>query len=392
MSGQTTVMVLGLGGVGYETLQNLSRDQRVDHVVTGDITGDRGRTRTATARYKADLFGQQPELSFYSMDLLESEGVVEAIEATEPDVIFTAMSLVPYDAFEALPESVTEALLAFAPNGPGFACIVPGQLPLVYNLMDAVEQAEVPEPHVVNVSMPDIVNPALDRVGKGPVVGSGNVGLLVGPIKQLCSHHFDVPMHAVDCYISIAQSGVHAAFVHGSLEDVPYYLKVIVDGTDVSEEFDLASAIEQSDIPFPVRPNEPEISTITGASSAKIVGALLDNTGEKAHVPGPNGLPGGFPVRIHSAGATVVLPDDISTEAAVDICREGNQFNGIKRIKGDGTIVFTEQTRDIFDEYLGVDVPSCTPSDALDVTAEIIHGYQNLAEAHGMEPRIQVTW
>jgi hypothetical protein len=385
-------MVLGLGGVGYEVLQNLSCQSGIDRLVAADVDAEGGRTRMNAARYRAEYFGRYPNLEFREVDLLDRETATATLEEVAPDVVFTAVTILPYGAFEALPEAVTEELVAFAPDGPGVACIIPGQIPLVYNLMRAVEAADVPTPHVVNASLPDVVNPVLERVDAGPVVGTGNVSHLVAPIKLLCSRRFDVPMRAVDVQLVMSQTGVHASFVNCSINDVPYHLRVRVDGTDVSDEVDLDAALQADRLPFPQQPEEAEISTITGAASARVVSALLNDTGEVIHAPGPNGLEGGFPVRLDASGAEVILPDDIDRSEAVAIGREGNRYNGVERITDDGTVVFTETTRDVFERYLGVDVASCGPDDALDVTADIVHGYQELASDHGVDPRMQVTW
>ncbi len=392
MSDRRSVMVLGLGGVGYETVQNLVCDPSVDRLVAADVAAATGKKRLNAARYRADYYGAHTDVEFRQVDLLDVGSAVAALEATEPEVVSTAVTLLPYGAFEALPNPVTDDLVEFAPDGPGFACIVPGQIPLVHNLMRAIERADVPAPHVVNASLPDVVNPALDRAGTGPVVGSGNVAHLVAPIKLICSRRFDVPMKAVDVYLAISQTGVHASFVNCSLKGVPYRLKVLVDGDDVSDEIDLDAALRRQQLPFPEQPGEEEISTITGASTARIVSALLGGGQAVQHAPGPNGLEGGLPVRLDRSGAEVVLPEDVGREEALEVCREGNRFNGIERIKSDGEIVFTETTRDVLDEYLGVDIPSCSPSNALEVTADIIHGYQELAQGHGVDPRMEVTW
>jgi hypothetical protein len=190
----------------------------------------------------------------------------------------------------------------------------------------------------------------------------------------------------------MSQTGVHASFVNCSIRDVPYYLKILVEGEDVSDEFDLKSTLEQERLPFPTQPGEAEISTITGAASSRVVTALLHDTGELVHAPGPNGLEGGFPVRLDRTGADVVLPTDIDISEAVKIGQTGNRYNGVKRIEDDGTVLFTEKTRDIFDRYLGIDVAECSPSDALDVTADIVHGYQDLAADREVDPRMKVTW
>lgn len=389
---RNTVVIAGLGGVGYELVQHLCHDPSIDRIVTADISTATGHRRTNAARYAAAYFDRYPDIEFHELDLLSVGDIVDLLEETAPELVFTAATILPYGAFEALPNKITKELLNFAPNGPGFACIIPGQIPLVHNLMTAVEEATTPEPHVVNASLPDVVNPVLDRIDAGPLVGTGNVSHMISPIKRACSDQFDVPMRAVDIRLIISQTGVHASFVNCSIRDVPYYLKVLVEGEDVSEEFDLRSTLEQDCLPFQTQPGESEISTITGAASSRVITALLHDTGELVHAPGPNGLEGGFPVRLDRTGAKVVLPADISMSEAVEIGRDGNRYNGVERIEEDGTVVFTEKTRDIFDTYLDLDIGEFAPSDALDVTTSIIHGYQDLAADHDVDPRMEVTW
>lgn len=392
MTDKKSVMVVGLGGVGYELVQHLSHDPGIDQIVTADVSTAAGHRRANAARYAAAYFNRYPDIEFHELDLLKIGDIVDLLEKTVPDVVFTAATILPYGAFEALPNDITGELLEFAPDGPGFACIIPGQIPLVHNLMKAIEQTAVPEPHVVNASLPDVVNPVLNRIGSGPLVGTGNVSHLISPIKSACSDQFDVPVRAVDIRLVMSQTGVHASFVNCSIRDVPYYLKVLVEGEDVSNEFDLRSTLEQERLPFQTQPGETEISTITGAASSRVVTALLHDTGELVHAPGPNGLEGGFPVRLDRTGANVVLPDDINVSKAVEIGQTGNRYNGVERIEDDGTVVFTEKTRDVFDTYLGIDIAKCSPSNALDVTTAIIHGYQDLVADREIDPRMNVTW
>jgi len=78
--------------------------------------------------------------------------------------------------------------------------------------------------------------------------------------------------------------------------------------------------------------------------------AILNDTRELTHAPGPNGLPGGYPVRLSAKGAEVVLPEELSLEEAVRINEEAQKFDGIQEIKNDGTVFFTEKAVKIMRE------------------------------------------
>ena len=392
MTRDRTVLLAGLGGVGYEALQILCGDPAIDKVVATDVLSDVGQTRTNTARYQALQLGRNPKVEFATLDLLDVDATAALLADVEPDVVLTAATLLRYSPFEELPEEQRDKLIGFTSTGPGYACIVPGQIPLAHNVLRATEKADVQQPAVVNVSMPDVVNPALARAGYEPLVGSGNVGHLVPPIKRVASELYDVPMSEVSAYVVAGHSIIHPMLFYGSTGDVPFYAKVLVDGTDVTDEIDLDAEFQSRNLPFPSEPSAREISILTGTHSARIVRAVLSDAGTVTHAPGPNGKEGGYPVRLDRDGATVVLPDGISLPEAEALNREGLRYDGVQRIENDGTIVFTDTARDAMDDVLGVDVKRVHPDDALDVTAEIIQGYRSVAADCGIEPKLAVHW
>ncbi|MFO7926876.1 hypothetical protein [Natronomonas sp.] len=378
--------------MGYETIQILCGDPAIDEIIAADVMAELGQTRSNTARYRSLHLGKNPKIRFEPLDLLDVDDIVELIESVEPDIVFTAATLLRYAPFEELPEEQRDRLIGFTATGPGYAPIVPGQIPLVYNVMRGIERADRTDPHVINASMPDVVNPALAGAGYQPLVGTGNVGHLVPPIKRVASDMYDVPMTEVSAYVVAAHSVIHPILFYRSTEDRPFYAKVLVDGRDVSDEIDIDAEFESRRLPFPTEPSAREISVLTGTLSARIVKSVLCDSGLVIHAPGPNGMEGGYPVRLDRDGAEVVLPDDISLNEAERLSQEANRYDGIERIENDGAILFTETARDAMDEILGVDIKSFRPDEALDTTEEIIQGYQTVAEDNGIEPKLAINW
>ena len=82
--------------------------------------------------------------------------------------------------------------------------------------------------------------------------------------------------------------------------------------------------------------------------------AMLNDTNEYTQAPSPNGLIGGYPVRLSGKGAKVILPKELTLEQAIKINEEGEKFDGVEKIKDDGTIVYTDKNYSIMKE-LGYD-------------------------------------
>ena len=83
---------------------------------------------------------------------------------------------------------------------------------------------------------------------------------------------------------------------------------------------------------------------------------MLFDTGLLTHSPGPQGLPGGYPVRLGADGAEVFLPTGLSLEEAVAINETCQVADGIARVEEDGTVIYTDESVQIFKELLDYDL------------------------------------
>jgi hypothetical protein len=91
----------------------------------------------------------------------------------------------------------------------------------------------------------------------------------------------------------------------------------------------------------------------TASSSLKIIMAILNNKGEFAHPPGPNGLVGSYPSFVGGSGAKLALPTELTLQDAISINEQAQKFDGIEEIRDGGTVILTEKTHDIMKEMLG---------------------------------------
>jgi hypothetical protein len=80
--------------------------------------------------------------------------------------------------------------------------------------------------------------------------------------------------------------------------------------------------------------------------------ALLNDTEEIRHSPGPAGHIGGYPVRLSAKGAEIVLPEEIMLDQAIKMHEKAQKAEGIEAIKDDGTVILTDEAVSIIDEVI----------------------------------------
>ena len=87
-------------------------------------------------------------------------------------------------------------------------------------------------------------------------------------------------------------------------------------------------------------------TSVSASSTIKNMLALLHDLNTYTHSPGPNGLPGGYPVVLNANGAEVTLPDDISLPEAIRMNEEAGRLDGVERIEDEEKIIM-----DCFDDH-----------------------------------------
>jgi len=103
---------------------------------------------------------------------------------------------------------------------------------------------------------------------------------------------------------------------------------------------------------------------MVAASAVKNIAAILNDTGLTTHAPGPNGLIGGYDVKLTATGAEVIIPDGITFDEAVAINEEAQKGDGIEKIEDDGTVILTDQAYELMHRLMGYDVKCFHPKDS----------------------------
>ena len=351
---QPQVLIVGLGGVGSWVLELLARTEGISYIVGADLNEEWGRRKVYNVAAGAIMQGYYPRLECVRIDLQDVDATAETIARLQPQLIFNCATLQTWWVRKQLPPQ-TANRLGEAGAGPW----LPNHLALSRKLMLAI-RASGWQGHVINSGIADISNAVLAKRGLAPTIGLGNIDLLIPPLRMGVAKRLGVPVPNVSVYAiwhhyhtSYFRKKIAGLGSSGSRGAPPYFLRLMVGDQDVTGQFDTDLLLYQVSRD---RFSGEHLNPVVAASGVKNALALLRDTGLLTHSPGPQGLPGGYPVRLSAAGAEVVLPAGVTMEQALAINEAGQRADGVERIEDDGTVVYTDKAIQIMKEVLGYDL------------------------------------
>ena len=340
MSSREKVLLVGVGELGGLVLEILSRLPGVPEIVTADTNEDWGVRKTNSAIEGASYMGLFPSVSFRKIDLLDIDRTAQLLAELRPTVIFNGTTLQSWWVVNELPAEVREKLYRDRCGlGPWSAM----HIALTAQLMKAVKASGI-DTRVVNSSYPDVTNPSLARVGLAPTVGIGNGDLIAPYVQKTAAEILGVPMRNVTVQMVVHHYHAYTWCRAGTGHQAPHFLKVMVGPDDVTEELGSREAFIAALPKHAMRPAGRHGQFVVAASSVKNIMAIVNDTQELTHAPGPCGLEGGYPIRLGRDGATVVPPTGMSVDDARAINLEAQRFDGVEEIRDNGDVVFTPES------------------------------------------------
>lgn len=370
---KTTIMIVGLGDLGGWVLELLARYPNVGRIVSLAKNEDRGIRKTNSAIYgamQADLF---PEIEFVRHDLNDIEATSKLLKRYSPDLVYNSATLQSWWVITQLPPEVQEKI-----DEAHFGPWLPAHFVLAHKLMLAVKDSGI-DTYVVNAAYPDAVNSVLAKIGLAPTVGIGNVDLVAPGVSLVVSKRLGVPLRDVRVYLFVHHFLAYYIRLYGDDGGCPYFMKIMVGDQDVTDQLDPKSIFRDVST-VGKRPQGTLMHGVVASSVVKIILGILYDTNQFGHAPGPNGLVGGYPIRMNARGVEVVLPQGFTLEQAIRVNEEAQVFDGIKEIKGDGTAVLTDQAADIFKKLLGYDGKVIKVSDMEAKALELDKKYKEWAK------------
>jgi hypothetical protein len=221
-------------------------------------------------------------------------------------------------------------------------------LTLVYRLMQAVKQTGLVI-QVVNASYPDVVNPVLAKVGLAPLTGIGDIANNIPALRMSIAFKLGVPLEQVEIRFFAQRYVNHRISRVGSAGGAPFHLTVFVEGKDQTPLLDMETIFDLLPTTFKRAPGQ----LMTAASAMALMESLVGNEGTITHAPGPNGLPGGYPVKVCEDSIEVLLPEALTLKEAIHLNEVGMQFDGIDHIDEHGTVYFAGREMSILKDVFG---------------------------------------
>ena len=364
------ILLVGVGNVGSHILEFAARDNSDLEWIVGDIDKERARLTCNNAEIGAAHHGKHPIFRPMKIDLFDFDKTTDLIQKEEPNAVINCTVLHTWHLIRQLPKDLYAKI-----SSAGLGAWLPCQLTLGMNLAKAIKDSGE-SPYYINTSLSCLTNPVMGKIGLAPTIGIGNVDLIAPAVITYLSQQTGIHRSKID--IRLVCHHQHWVYPReaGYRPGAPYFLKIIIDGEDVTSNFDTDKVMYDS---VKLYPEGISFTTVSASSTIKNVKAMIFDEGLQTHSPGPNGLPGGYPVKLDTNGAKVNLPDEITLEEAIRMNEESGKLDSIEEIQDDGTVVFTDYAYEIMKETLGFDCRSFKPRESKDLAFEQIARFKELA-------------
>ena len=329
-----TVLIIGVGDLARHIVLGLAGSGQVSNIILASRNQQRGDSVAGLISSSHPVICQ-----FRQLDGLDQHQVGQAITAIEPDLILQNASLMgPYDLVGRT-DPVAMALSRLG-RGP----LLPVQLSVAMSVMAAAQAVGYDGP-IANLSLPDVTNPILHRLGLTPTLGLGNAEILRRRIQSLLLAQRGGTVEALPLIRVVAHhSQVARALNSQAPEDLADRVRVYL-----GEKGERADHLAYQSSALPVGPHH---NIVTSAAAVQVLLAMLPGARPmRTSAPGPMGLPGGVPVIVSGKDVQLDLPPGVDLDEMIRFQNQMARFDGVADIAADGTTTFTKEVRDTLAEF-----------------------------------------
>ena len=325
MTGPADIVIFGTGSFAARILFDLAATapSGMSVAIAGRNAARLAWLRTAAAA-RAAMFDTGVRVADTRLDALSFDAASGLLARLRPRVVVNTASVQggrnvsrPPDRWAGL---VHEA-------GLGITAVLQARLSL--DVSRAVAAA-APDAQFVNCCYPDVVNAMIAAAGLPIASGIGNVAILAHAFAGALG-----PGHAK--LHLLAQHAALSAFRRPAEERTGQApLRMWLGGHEINDVFQRFAAVKLAP--------EPVID-VSGASGVPLFIAMVGGSSWTGHLPGPNGLPGGYPVRLHGGVLTLDLPPGLGEDEAISWNAAFEAKSGVV-VGPDGVVRYTGQVEE----------------------------------------------
>lgn len=324
-AGPVDVLVAGSGSLARAVCYSLAR---------GPVPGASGPAEVAVVGRSAGAVGEVCQVAGTQAavsgggvrfrpvvaDLAHGGAAADVLAATSPRVVVVCASLQSPWERDGRPSAWTDLV-----RDAGFGVTLPLQAAIALRLGRALAEGAAPGAVLVNGCYPDAVNPLLAAAGVEVACGIGNGSTVAASLQaalglpdqgrlRVLAHHLHLHRPADPADEAVAWC----------------------DGEPVGGVGDLLAGQRSVD--------RRELNQVAGHAGAAVVVALAAGGELSTSVPGPRGLPGGYPVRVAGGAVALDLPPGVTEDDAVARNQRWAELDGV-RVDRDGTVALSATGR-----------------------------------------------
>ncbi len=297
MSETADILIVGTGQFAARILFDLAAT--VDAPTRIAVAG-RNASRLAwletAGRARAQMFQRPVTIVGRRTDPADLEQIAEVLSRVQPSVVLQAASLQSGSVI-SMQNNAWSKLVAAG----GLSASAVFQTVLSARVARGCREA-LPGVHFVNACFPDVTNSLIAAMGLPVTAGIGNIQILAHAFAGSLAGAARAEIKVLAHYQNLAVWRRQAAERHGANARV---------WVGDKEEQDVLARFSG------VRLTPEPVIDISGAAAAPLLLALAHRREWHGHVPGPEGLPGGYPIRTTSSGIVLDLPAGLTRDAAI---------------------------------------------------------------------------
>jgi hypothetical protein len=309
MADQADFMVLGTGSFAARIVFDLAATaaQPVSVVIAGRNTERLAWLRSA-ATARAVIFDRPVIFVARAVDLLAPDAAAELIGEYRPAVLVQAASSQPASVISTQGDAWSELVSA-----GGLSATAVFQAQLSAHVAKAVKAVH-PRCKFINCCFPDVVNSLIAACDLPIACGVGNIGILSNAFAGELGRRDLGALQMIAHYQTIQPWRQPVAARKGP---VP---RVWLDGDEIPDVLAKFAGVHIT--------REPAVE-ISGASGIPLMLAMAARSDWRGHVPGPRGLPGGYPVVYRNGELSLDLPAGLRESDAVAWNAAFEEKNGL---------------------------------------------------------------